>query len=86
MQISTYVQICKGGILALPEFKILQIIEKERHITVKRNNLPLLKRLMKMEEEGKIEWKDTFRDCIYYGKPGELRWTLNGGFEDESEG
>lgn len=59
--------------MALPENRIMAIIEKEKHITVKLNNRPLMRRLEDMEKRGLVECADTFRDCYYYRKAGS-KW------------
>lgn len=56
--------------MALPENKIMQIIEEKEHITVKLSNRPLFKRLEAMQAKGLVECADVFRDCWYYRKVG----------------
>lgn len=55
---------------AMPVRKIMEIIEREQHITVKLMNRPLRDRLHSMEKDGLVELADVFRDCYYYRKAG----------------
>ncbi len=56
--------------MALTQEKILKIIEKEKHITVKITNSPLQRVVEKMVKDGLLEFADTYRDCVYYRKAG----------------
>lgn len=62
---------------AMPRERIMKIIKEKQHITVKLGNKALLKRLNAMADEGLIECKDTFKDCLYFGLPG-VPWKLDG--------
>lgn len=66
--------------MTLSEKRILEIIEEKEIITVKLDNKPLMQKLEKMEREGKIEFKDRYRDCEYYGKSDGREWSLKKGY------
>lgn len=64
--------------MPMPKEKILEIIKREKHFTVKTFNRGLMKRLYQMQEEGLVELKDSFKDCLYYGLADGVPWKLGG--------
>lgn len=66
--------------------KILKIIETQM-FTVKQDNRELMNLCKQMMKENKIELKDTYKDCYYFGKPDGKKWSLkNGHSRDYGDG
>lgn len=65
----------------MSEDKILEIIKEQYVFTVKDGNKWLKKRLDDMEKRKLIEFKDSYKDCEYYGPHDGKHCTLKDGFE-----
>ncbi len=60
---------------AMPEHRVMKIIERDEHITVKTANHPLMRRLRDMVKKNLIEYESSYRDVQYYRKKGST-WTF----------